>query len=168
MPVALKHLRNKLGQYLYVVHRLDRPTCGVLIFALNKDVQSKLSILFQTWKVKKVYHAVVLGETNAEGEVDLPVQRNEESDAMPSYTFYKRLNFIQKGKLADAAFSYLEVHPKTGRHHQIRRHLSWTGFPIFCDYLYGDIETNEKLADQTVFRAHGYRGRFARVHRRCY
>jgi len=145
--IALKSVRNYLGQYAYVVHRLDRPTSGVLVFTKDQETQSKLSILFQTWEVKKKYYAVVLGETDIQGEVDIPVKRNEESEAMPSLTKYSRKNFVGPGTFGDSSFSLLDVKPHTGRYHQIRRHLSWTGFPIMGDYLYGDIETNDKNAE---------------------
>jgi tRNA pseudouridine65 synthase len=147
--IAMKALRNYLEQYVYIVHRLDRPTSGVLLFTLNKTVQSAVSIQFQTWKVKKRYFAVVVGEAPEEFEVDLPVKRNEESEAAPSLTRSKRVNYSPPGKLAEQGFSFLDVEPHTGRFHQIRRHLAWSDLPIVGDYLYGDIETNDHIAEQT-------------------
>ena len=147
--IALKSVRNYLDQYAYVVHRLDRPTSGVLVFTKDQKTQSKLSIQFQTWQVQKKYYAVVLGETSENDEVDIPVKRNEESEAMPSLTRYKRKNFVPAGVYGSSAFSLLDVAPHTGRYHQIRRHLAWTGFPIMGDYLYGEIETNDKNAELT-------------------
>ena len=147
--IALKSVRNYLGHYAYVVHRLDRPTSGVLVFTKDQKTQSLLSIMFQTWKVKKKYFAVVLGGAPKSGEVDIPVSRDEESDAMPSLTNYDRRNFVPAGELSDTSFSLLDVKPHTGRHHQIRRHLVWTAFPIMGDYLYGDIETNDLNAEKT-------------------
>ena len=147
--IALKSVRNYLDQYAYVVHRLDRPTSGVLVFTKDQETQSKLSILFQTWKVQKKYFAVVIGETEESAEVDLPVKRNDESEAMPSLTKYTRKALTPAGVLSDSSFSLLDVKPHTGRFHQIRRHLSWTGFPIVGDYLYGDIDTNNFNAEKT-------------------
>lgn len=147
--IALKSVRNYLEQYAYVVHRLDRPTSGVLVFTKDQQTQSKLSILFQTWQVKKKYYAVVLGETALEGKVDIPVKRNDESEAMPSLTNFRRRNFIPAGEFAETSFSFVDVEPHTGRFHQIRRHFSWSGFPIMGDYLYGDIETNNRNAELT-------------------
>jgi len=147
--IALKSVRNYLGQYAYVVHRLDRPTSGVLIFTKDQETQSKLSVMFQSWQVKKKYYAVVLGETPEKDKVEIPVKRNEESEAMPSLTNYYRKNLVPAGEYADYSFSLLDVEPHTGRYHQIRRHLSWTGFPIMGDYLYGDIDTNDSNAALT-------------------
>lgn len=147
--IALKSVRNYLDQYVFVVHRLDRPTSGVLIFARDKDTQSKLSILFQTWEVNKKYLAVVVGEAPESNSIDLPIQRDEESKPASSLTHYKRLKFTAAGELGESAFSLLDVDPHTGRYHQIRRHLFWTGLPIMGDYLYGSIEENDRIAEET-------------------
>lgn len=147
--IALKSIRNYLKQYVFVVHRLDRPTSGVLIFAKDKDTQSKLSILFQNREVDKKYLAVVAGEAPEKNSVDLPIKRDEESEAAPSLTHFTRLNLTKEGALGDTSFSLLDVDPVTGRFHQIRRHLFWTGFPIMGDYLYGSIEDNDRMAEQT-------------------
>lgn len=147
--IAMKALRNYLGQYVYIVHRLDRPTSGVLLFTLSKEVQSKVSIQFQKWQVHKKYYAVAVGKTSEEFEVDIPLKRDEESQPAPSLTKFKRINYLPKGVLADTDFSVLDVEPHTGRYHQIRRHLGWNDFPIVGDYLYGDIEKNTSLSKQT-------------------
>ena len=147
--IALKSVRNYLEQYAYVVHRLDRPTSGVLIFTKDQETQTKLSIMFQNWQVMKKYYAVVLGEAPDRDKVEIPIKRHEESDAMPSLTNYYRKNLVPSGIYGLSSFSLLDVKPHTGRYHQIRRHLSWTGFPIMGDYLYGDIETNDSNAAET-------------------
>jgi tRNA pseudouridine65 synthase len=150
--IAMKALRNYLGQYVYIVHRLDRPTSGVLVFTLSKEVQSKLSIQFQKWQVHKKYYAVALGETPAEFEVDTPVKRDDDSKPAPSLTKFKKISYVPKGVLAERDFTLLDVEPYTGRFHQIRRHLSWEGFPIVGDYLYGDIDENNSISDQIAIR----------------
>ena len=147
--IALKSVRNYLNQYVYIVHRLDRPTSGVLIFTKDKPTQSKLSVLFQNWEVKKQYFAVVVGESKMSDHIDLPVKRDEESEAMPSLTHYSQVSYVPSGTMADSSFSLLEVNPHTGRFHQIRRHLAWNSLPILGDYLYGDIDQNNSLAEQT-------------------
>ena len=147
--IAMKAIRNYLGQYVYIVHRLDRPTSGVLLFTLSKEVQSNVSIQFQTWKVKKKYYAVAVGKTPEEFEVDLPVKRNDESEPAPSLTRFKRINYFEPREGVEKGLSLLDVHPHTGRHHQIRRHLAWSDFPIMGDYLYGDIEENNLMGETT-------------------
>lgn len=147
--IALKSVRNYLGQYVYIVHRLDRPTSGVLIFTKDQETQSRLSILFQNWDVKKQYCAVVPGEAPEQFEVDLPVKRNDEAEAMPSFTKFERISFKEPGAVAENSFSLLKVNPHTGRFHQIRRHLAWNSLPIMGDYLYGDIDQNNLIAEQT-------------------
>jgi tRNA pseudouridine65 synthase len=146
--IAMKALRNYLGQYVYIVHRLDRPTSGVLVFTLSKEVQSKVSIQFQKWQVHKKYYAAALGETPDEFEVDTPVKRDDDSKPAPSLTKFKKISYVPKGVLADRDFTLLDVEPYTGRFHQIRRHLAWEGYPIVGDYLYGDIDENNLISDQ--------------------
>ena len=147
--IAMKAVRNYLGKYVYIVHRLDRPTSGVLLFTLSKKAQKNVSIQFQTWKVKKRYLAVTIGETEEKFSVDLPVKRNEDDEPAPSFTEFEKLNFIPKNDNCRHSFSLLSVNPHTGRHHQIRRHLAWNNLPIAGDYLYGDIDTNNEIAEIT-------------------
>ncbi|MCH2174807.1 MAG: pseudouridine synthase [Lentisphaeria bacterium] len=137
--IAMKEVRDYLGKYIYCIHRLDRPTSGILLFALNKKVQKEMSIQFLQEKVSKRYYARVASEIIDSFSIDLPIYREGQKAATPALTHFTP---IEHQSINQQKFTLLDIEPKTGRHHQIRRHLKYAGFPIVGDYLYGDIETN--------------------------
>jgi 23S rRNA pseudouridine1911/1915/1917 synthase len=123
-----------------IVHRLDKGTTGVIIVAKDGRTQEALSRQFQERSVEKVYRAVVEGvvrdqEGIVEGEIGRhPVERKRmamvERGGRHSFSFYRVIERLK-------GFTYLEVHPKTGRTHQIRVHMNHAGHPIVGDELYG-------------------------------
>ena len=131
-----------LEDYGLLVHRLDRDTSGVVILAKSEKVQSYLRKQFQDRKTKKTYLAVVSGRPKLdEAKIDLPISRNlkhpttfqVDPNGKESTTFYKVLKSNEK-------FSLLELKPITGRTHQLRVHLSYTGTPILGDRVYNKLE----------------------------
>ena len=72
---ALQELRDQIGQYVYPVHRLDKPTSGVLLFALDREIVKVMSQCFRDNEVQKEYIAIVRGYTEAEGEIDHPLKQ---------------------------------------------------------------------------------------------
>ena len=144
-----------------IVHRLDVETSGVLIWAKNKLAQEDLQKTWQGRVVKKTYLALVVGETPAEGSVELAIERDNRRDKMrvtllPSakaraaITSYKRLGIgqfvIRNSSFVIHKLCLLECHPITGRTHQIRVHLQSTGHPIIGDKLYGS-KLSDSLAE---------------------
>lgn len=121
---------------LHPVHRLDRGTDGLLIFALRPDVANLLTKMFREEKVKKTYWALVWGDPTARGEWKKPL-----SDKAGGATQRAQTKFRSRGRFeteADAEgkthkFTWLECEPKTGRYHQIRRHAAEAGYPIIGD-----------------------------------
>ena len=128
---------------LFPVHRLDKDTSGVILFAKSEKSAEHLKNLFQTRQIKKTYYALVVGVVKQNsGLIELSIGRSER-------TPLKRISVGKKvGTLREAEtyyevekrftdFTLLRVEPKTGRTHQIRSHLSAIHYPIACDKLYG-------------------------------
>lgn len=157
---ALQEVRDQIGQYVYPVHRLDKPTSGILIFALNEEVARDLSLLFRENSVKKEYVAVVRGYTEEEGEVDhalkqmldTKVQKEQgiTKEAQEAQTSYERLATVELpypvSRYPVARYSLVRLFPHTGRKHQLRRHMKHIFHPIVGDTKHGRGEHN------TLFR----------------
>ena len=129
-----------LCQKLYAVHRIDKDTSGILLYALNAEAHRALNTAFQEREIKKTYRLLIHGRVQEEQfTVDLPLRAD--GDALHRTIVDKR-----RGKEAIThftaletfrQFSLLEARPVTGRTHQIRAHLAAAGYPIVCDSLYG-------------------------------
>lgn len=123
------------------VHRLDMPTSGILVFALNKEIQASLSSLFETRQIQKKYIAKIFGQpANIKGTIHQPLmtdwpnrpkQKIDYKNGKPSTTHYQFLCSDKSGN------STVELKPVTGRSHQLRVHMSSLGHPILGDELYG-------------------------------
>lgn len=112
-----------------VVHRLDAPTSGLVLVAKTAKSRIALSKIFENRKIKKTYQAVVIGKPEVKGEINIQVDKKE------AYTSYKVLQTVPS--LRNTNLSLLSLNPKTGRTHQLRKHLAEIGHPIFGDKLYG-------------------------------
>lgn len=156
-PFALQMVRDQVGQYLYPVHRLDKPTSGVLIFALNPGAARSLAKSFARHQVQKTYLAVVRGYIAESGVVDHPLRRSGEGEKMEkepreALTRYLCLDTselpVAVGRYATARYSLVQVMPATGRMHQIRRHMSHLRHPIINDRQYGDNKHNRFFSEE--------------------
>jgi 23S rRNA pseudouridine1911/1915/1917 synthase len=136
-----------------VVHRLDKETSGVLLLAKNPDSFGALQSEFKERIVKKTYIALAHGKVfPEEGEIVAPVGRlpwNRKqfgivAGGRDSKTLYKTLSHFQikKEHGQGEILSLLELHPETGRTHQIRVHLKHIGYPIYADFLYAGRKTS--------------------------
>lgn len=149
-------LREQLGQWVYPVHRLDKPTSGVLLFALDTETARLLTEAFTKHTVSKYYLAVVRGFTKEEGEIDYALKPlwdkmtdkkvSKDKPAQEARTAYKQLAKIEipypVGRYDTARYSLLEIQPFTGRQRQIRRHLKHIFHPIVGDTAHGDGKHN--------------------------
>jgi tRNA pseudouridine65 synthase len=150
-------LRKQLNTYLYPVHRLDRATSGVLIFALQSDTARELARGFQQQEMKKTYFCVTRGWAPEQGTITQSLQADTEAkNLLEASTTYSRLGTIELphavGRYPSARYSLLRVEPHTGRKHQIRRHMNHMSYPLIGDTVYGSGEHNrffrEKLQIQ--------------------
>lgn len=131
--VAMTLLRDQVGRHVFPVHRLDRGTSGVLVFALGPEVARSLGAAFEQGRVVKRYVALVRGIPPDEGVVDHPIPRSEGGDRVPAVTEFRRLFTFGR-------FSIVEARPRTGRLHQVRRHLKHLGHPIIrVNYGRGEL-----------------------------
>jgi RluA family pseudouridine synthase len=140
---ALPHIKGVLSpEYgpLWIVHRLDRQTSGVMMVARNAHAHRQLNIQFQEHQVRKIYHAVVLGFPQWEQKiVNLPLRVDGDRQHRTVIDNIKGATAATKMRLIERFDSccLIEASPETGRRHQIRAHLAAIGLPIMGDELYG-------------------------------
>lgn len=133
--VAMTLLRDRLGRSVFPVHRLDRGTSGALLFALSPEVARLLQGAFEAGRVDKRYLALVRGVPPEASTVDHPIPRRPGGPRVPAVT---ELRLLAAGE----RFSLVLARPRTGRLHQVRRHLKHLSHPIVGDVEYGKGEVN--------------------------
>ena len=144
----IKRKYNKPGDvFLGIIHRIDRPVGGVVVFARTSKALERMNRLFQEKKVTKVYWAIVEEKPPLEeGTLVNWLKKNQEKNKSRAYDKKVKgskeciLDYILKGRSRN--YFYMEIHPKTGRHHQIRVQLSNIGCRIKGDVKYGANRTN--------------------------
>lgn len=144
---ALQTLRNQLGRHVYPVHRLDRPTSGLLLFALDPEMAQALGEEFAAHRVHKRYLAVVRGVGPEQDLLDYGLREEDgsrpkaEMPELEAWTAVRRLDSVELPVRIDrypqVRYSLMEARPWTGRRHQIRRHLARRGYPIIGDAKHG-------------------------------
>ncbi len=152
---VLQNVRDQLGSFVYPVHRLDRPTSGILLFAKNPEAAALLGKMFSERQVQKTYVALVRGHTDDSGTLIRPLvsskgqgKPHDHPLAVPkeAETEYHTLERFEasfaSGKHSTTRCCLVEAHPKTGRYHQIRRHMAGISHPIIGDAEHGDTKLN--------------------------
>lgn len=149
---ALQLLRDQIGQRVFPLHRLDKPTSGVLLFALNSECARIVGLQFERDEIHKRYLAIVRGWPLESGEIDHPLSRqfddygrrfsvNSPAEPLPAATEYRRLAVTELDEAVDhyatSRYALIELTPKTGRQHQLRRHLKHIAHPIIGDANWG-------------------------------
>ena len=152
---AVQLLRDQLGQRVYPVHRLDRKTGGVLLFALNEATNAAMQQQFMDGQVAKTYLAIVRGYTPDALAIDYPLQRDEGNGRgviQDAFTMLKTLRrtevAIPFGKHATSRYSLVELTPTTGRMHQLRKHMAHILHPIIGDRPHGCNKQNKLFLEQ--------------------
>ena len=158
---ALQMARDLLGQRVYPVHRLDKPTSGVLLFALSPEDAAVVTASFTAGKVRKRYLAVCRGITPENGTIDYPLveeqdrhdpYRQEGKEPQEAVTTYRRLASVELpfavGRYPTSRYSLVEAEPQTGRRHQIRRHFKHIFHPLVGDVNYGEGRHNRFFRDE--------------------
>lgn len=152
MPVVLQMLRDQIGQYIYPIHRLDGGTSGCLVFALSSESANLLQQQLQEDSAVKRYIALCKGHLPQEGRFDrqLTGENKIKKDALTLFKLIQTFNGL----------SLLDVQIKTGRKHQIRRHLSFEGHHIVGDVNHGKGWFNRKYREE-----YGFHRLFLHCHR---
>jgi tRNA pseudouridine65 synthase len=151
---ALQLLRDQIGQHVSPVHRLDRPTSGVLLFSKKEEVLPMLKEQFADRSVQKTYLAIVRGIPAIKSDlIDHPLTSERSNKLQEAQTHYKVLGeaeipFDTTGRYPTSRYSLIELKPKTGRTHQIRRHLAHIRHYILGDKKHGDNKQNQFFEKQ--------------------
>ena len=158
---AVQMLRDQIGQQVFPVHRLDRGTSGVLLFALDSDTARLLNKAFEAQDVGKTYLAVVRGHPAPSGHIDYALSRQPDEIefldpraqliAQPAVTDYETLATttlpVCIEKYPTSRYALVRLTPHTGRRHQLRRHMKHIAHPIIGDATHGKGIHNRYFRD---------------------
>jgi tRNA pseudouridine65 synthase len=148
---ALQLLRDQLGQRVYPLHRLDRPTSGILLFGLHKEAAQLLMPAFESREVEKTYLAIVRGYAPEQDTINYPLKEEKYKEPQEAITSYKRLAAIELpihvNRYPTSRYSLVEVKPLTGRMHQIRKHFAHIRHYIVGDKKHGDWRHNQMFRE---------------------
>lgn len=135
-------LQEQLNYPVYPLHRLDRKTSGIILFLKQKEFVAQFQDLFTTNTVTKTYYAIVRGFSPNAGTIDSPVKNDDTGVYKDAITDYKTIHSVELAipvhPYDNSRYSLIELTPKTGRMHQLRKHLNKLNHPIVGDYKYGD------------------------------
>jgi len=159
---AMKILRDQIEQWVYPIHRLDKPTSGVLLFALDSYTAKLMSEQFRAHTIQKTYIAVGRGYVEESGLIDHALKEkldkisdkdlSKYKDAQEAITTFKCLAKVELkasvGRYDTVRYSLVELKPKTGRKHQLRRHMKHINHHLLGDTKYGRGEHNKFVREE--------------------
>ena len=151
---AIQLLRDQIGQIVFPVHRLDRKTSGVLLFALSKEINSTMQKQFMNHEVDKRYLAIVRGYTEDNVKIDYQLKREDGKiqEAITNFiTLQKTEINLPSNGFPTSRYSLIELHPETGRFHQIRKHMAHLRHPIIGDRPHGCNKQNKLFLEKFNF-----------------
>lgn len=160
---AMQMLRDQIGQHVFPIHRLDRPTSGVLLFALSSECAALMAAQFAEHNTEKEYLALVRGWLQEPGCLDYPLKEeldkttdskaNQDKGPQDAITAYEPKALLElpiaAGRYSSARYSFMSLKPKTGRKHQLRRHMAHLRHPIIGDTTHGDGRQNRAFSGAT-------------------
>jgi tRNA pseudouridine65 synthase len=158
--ILVQALRDQIGRHVHPVHRLDKGTSGVMLFALDAETAAVLGGQFERQAVDKTYLAVVRGWPAASGRIDHPLanDRDQYGDAPDSperraaITDFRRLATVELPFAVDryplARYALVSLQPHTGRRHQLRRHMKHISHPIIGDATHGKGRHNRLFQEE--------------------
>lgn len=143
----LERIKEQVGANLYLAHRLDRATSGVLLLAKSREIAGELGRLFMAREVSKKYLAVVRGWPAEEGVIDYPLPGvREHGPRKPALTRWRTLATttvrIEMGRYPEQRYALVEASPETGRYRQIRKHFHHVSHHIIGDTSHGRGDHN--------------------------
>jgi tRNA pseudouridine65 synthase len=148
---AVQELRNQIGQKVHPVHRLDRKTSGVILFAKDASLVAQLQGQFAKKTVRKKYWAILRGYSPVEGLIDYDLTNNEgkTQSAQTQYKLIKHTEIdLPFGKFNTSRYSWVEAEPLTGRMHQLRKHFAHILHPIIGDRPHGCNKQNKLFLEK--------------------
>jgi len=148
---ALQMLRDQVGKHVSPVHRLDRKTSGILLFAFDKESEIAMHQQFMNTETDKKYLAILRGFTPESMDIDYPLAKENGTlqDAFTAFRTLRRAEVdVAFGKHPTSRYSLIEATPKTGRMHQLRRHFSHILHPIIGDRTHGCNKQNKFFLEQ--------------------
>lgn len=149
---AVQLLRDQIGHRVFPLHRLDKPTSGVLLFALDADTAREVGGQFERNEIAKRYLAVVRGWPPERGVIDHPLSRRFDDygrkfspgsapEPLPALTRFRRLATVELPEAVErypsTRYALVELEPLSGRQHQLRRHMKHIAHPIIGDANWG-------------------------------
>ncbi len=150
-------LREKYGQ-IYIVHRIDKETSGLLAVAKTSEAHKSLCVQFESRETEKTYLAISLGDAeNDRGKIDGPISEDPKTKGKMRIDNGGGKESVTSFRVIErfSGYAYVEAKPETGRTHQIRVHLSSIGLPILGDRTYGGGEGLFLSSIKPSYRAHG-------------
>ncbi|AOM79728.1 pseudouridine synthase [Pedobacter steynii] len=148
---ALQMLRDQVNRHVSPVHRLDRKTGGLLLFAFEKEVEIAMHQQFQNGEVQKKYLAVLRGYAPDSDDIDYPLAKENGTmqEAFTAFVTLKRAEIdVAFGKHSTSRYSLVEATPTTGRMHQLRRHFAHIFYPIIGDRKHGCNKQNKFFKEE--------------------
>jgi 23S rRNA pseudouridine955/2504/2580 synthase/23S rRNA pseudouridine1911/1915/1917 synthase len=138
--ISLKKLLIEKYGSIFTVHRLDRDTSGLIVFAKNEETHKHLSLQFEERQTEKIYVGLVIGSlSEKKGSIDAPIAEHPAKKGLMNVYRTGKESLTDYEVLEDfKIFSWVQFQIHTGRTHQIRVHAKHIGHPIVCDDLYGD------------------------------